>query len=506
MTKYIINKEKNKPACLIIPIFEDVSLDDFSKNLDKDLSKFVAKVFVNKDFEAKKKQLSFFYTDSEKYERVLLIGLGKEKDLTTKNYKEIVGSAFLFAQNKKYSKLNFVLVDALLKKFEVKKLAVETVVAIEIATYAYDEFKTKKEDKVVRLEEVNFLGSFEKNVLKNLQKGIEEGLMIAEGVNFARHLGNIPPTVMTPSYLANEALQLQKENKNIKTKVLSEKEIEKLGMGCLLAVGRGSKHETKFIIVEYFGTDKNKKPSVIVGKGITFDSGGLSLKPGDYMVDMKFDMLGAASVLGTIKTLATLKVKKNIVALIPAAENMPGGDSYRPDDILQAMNGATVEIKNTDAEGRLILADALCYAGKYNPKEVIDLATLTGACMSALGLEKSGLFTPEENIAEKMLSLGEAIGENLWRLPLGEEYSEAMKSEVADIKNTGGVGGERYGTASTAAAFLQFFTQNKDTGEKNYPWAHIDLASAIYGSKGKAHIRAGANGFGVQVLVEYLRN
>ncbi len=350
------------------------------------------------------------------------------------------------------------------------------------------------------------LGDFDKTITKNLQTGIEEGFIIAGGVNFARHLGNIPPTIMTPTYLANEALQLAKANKNIKTKVLSEAEIEKLGMGCLLAVGRGSKHETKFIIVEYWGTDKDKKPSVLVGKGITFDSGGLSLKPGDYMIDMKFDMLGAASVLGAIKVLTDLKVKKNIVVLIPSAENMPGGDSYRPDDILTAMNGATVEIKNTDAEGRLILADGLCYATKYEPKEVIDLATLTGACMSALGLEKSGIFTPEDKIVEKMIDLGEAIGENLWRLPLGEEYSEAMKSEVADIKNTGGVGGERYGTASTAAAFLQFFTQDKETGEKNYPWAHIDLASAIYGSKGKAHIRAGANGFGVQVLVEYLRS
>ncbi|MFA7314947.1 MAG: leucyl aminopeptidase [Candidatus Magasanikbacteria bacterium] len=505
MTKYTINKENKKTDCLIIPIFEDKDLDTFSKNLDKDLAKFVAKVFANKDFEGKKKQSSFFYTDSTKYERVLLVGLGKEKDLSIKNYKEIIGAAFLTSQNKKYNKLNLVLSNILLKKFEVKRLTQETVVAIEIATYAYDEFKTKKDDKITRLEEMNLLGDFDKNVIKNLQTGIEEGIIIAGGVNFARHLGNIPPTVMTPTYLANEALKLQKENKNIKTKVLSEVEIEKIGMGCLLAVGRGSKHETKFIIVEYFGTDKDKKPSVLVGKGITFDSGGLSLKPGDYMIDMKFDMLGAASVLGTLKVLADLKVKKNIVALIPSAENMPGGDSYRPDDILTAMNGATVEIKNTDAEGRLILADGLCYASKYEPKEVIDLATLTGACMSALGLEKSGIFTPEDKLAEKLLVLGESIGENLWRLPLGEEYSEAMKSEVADIKNTGGVGGERYGTASTAAAFLQFFTQDKETGEKKYPWVHIDLASAIYGSKGKAHIRAGANGFGVQVLVEYLR-
>ena len=313
MTKYQINQEKLKQDCLIIPIFEDIGLDTFSKNLDKDLAKFVAKIFANKDFEGKKKQNSFFYTDSEKYERVLLVGLGKEKDLSIKNYKEIIGSAFLNSQNKKFKKLNLVVPNSLLKKFEVKRLIQETVVAIEIATYAYDEFKTKKDDKVVRLEETNFLGDFEKNVNKVLQRGIDDGSTIASGVNFARHLGNIPPTIMTPTRLAEEAVKLTKENKKLKTKILSEVEIEKLGMGCLLAVGRGSKHETKFIIVEYWGDDKDKKPSVLVGKGITFDSGGLSLKPGDYMIDMKFDMLGAATVLGAFQSAVELNLKKNMI-------------------------------------------------------------------------------------------------------------------------------------------------------------------------------------------------
>ncbi|PIZ96518.1 MAG: leucyl aminopeptidase [Candidatus Magasanikbacteria bacterium CG_4_10_14_0_2_um_filter_33_14] len=506
MQKYQINPEKVKQDCLIIPVFEDKGFDTWIKNVDQKLNGLLTKVFESKDFEAKKKQSSLLFISDGEISRVLLVGLGKTKDLTVKNYKEMIGSSVLTCQNKKYENLSLYLSQDLLKMCDAKKLAQETVIACEVAMYAYDDFKSKKEDKITKVKSVNFLGDFEKPDLKNLQKGIDEGFIIASGVNFARHLGNIPPTDMTPEHLGSEAIKMAKENKNLKTKVLSQTEIEKLGMGSLLAVGRGSKFEPKFIIVEYFGTDKSKKPSVLVGKGITFDSGGLSIKPGDYMVDMKFDMLGAASVLGTIKALADLQVKKNIIAIVPSAENMPGGDSYRPDDILTSMAGDTIEVKNTDAEGRLVLLEGLRYATKYSPKEVIDLATLTGACMAALGLEKSGLFTPEDKIAEKMLEVGEEVGESLWRLPLGEEYSEAMKSEVADIKNIGGVGGERYGTASTAAAFLQFFTQDRETGEANYPWAHIDLASAIYGSKGKAHIRAGANGFGVQVLVEYLRS
>jgi leucyl aminopeptidase len=251
-------------------------------------------------------------------------------------------------------------------------------------------------------------------------------------------------------------------------------------------------------VLEYWGDKKDIKPIVLVGKGVTFDSGGLSIKPGDYMVDMKYDMLGAATALATLKITAELNQKKNLVVIVPAVENMPGGDAYRPDDILIAMNGKSVEIKNTDAEGRLILADALCYASRYKPQEVIDLATLTGACAVALGLERSGLFSKNKTMTEKLLNSSESIGENLWHLPLGEEYSDAMKSEVADIKNTGGVGGDRYGGSSTAAAFLEFFT--------DYDWAHIDMSSAIFGGKGKPWIRPGANGFGVQTLVDYLRN
>jgi len=349
---------------------------------------------------------------------------------------------------------------------------------------------------------------------KQVQNGIKEGQVVAGAVNMARHLGNINPSIMTPTLLAKEASALGNGKSGIVVHVLGKSDIKKLGMGCLLGVASGSLEEPKFIILEYNGIPrhardkqkKSEKPTVLVGKGITFDSGGLSLKPGNYMNDMKFDMLGAATVLGTIQAAAGLQLKKHIVGLIPTCENMPSGSSYRPDDILVAMNGKSVLVENTDAEGRLILADALSYATmKYTPKEVIDFATLTGACLVAIGNERSGLFGTSDTLIKKLIASAETVGEQLWYLPIGEEFTEAMMCEVADIKNIGGVGNPRNGGASTAAAFLQFFTQN-ETGETPYPWAHIDLSCSYYGGTGKAYIRGGANGFGVETMVAYLQS
>jgi len=498
MSKYSIQNEPTKCDVLIQPFFQDKGLDVFVKNLDKKFGGIISRAFADKDFEGKKFQTLWLFNYNKNLPRLLLIGLGKEKEIDIENWKKVVGAAIIGVQNKKLSKLALV-VSAGIRKFGDKKTIKETVLISEVAGYAYDEYKTDKEEKIKKIQSLVLLADLGNKQIKHLENSIVEGQVIGESVNFARHLGNTPPTVMTPTLLAQTAVNLSHENKAIKTKVLSLSEITKLKMGCLLAVARGSEEEPKFIIAEYWGAGKKEKPTILVGKGITFDSGGLSLKPRSGLNEMKFDMLGAASVLGVVKAVAQLGLKKNLVALIPSCENMPSGSSYRPDDILFSMNGKSVEIIDTDAEGRLILADALCYAKKYEPKEVIDLATLTGACVVAIGTERSGLFTTEEKIAEKLLKAGGEIGEKLWRLPLGEEYSEAMKSSIADIKNLGGVGGLGYGGASTGAAFLQFFT--------DYPWAHIDLASALFSPKdGKNFIRHGANGFGVQTLIEYLRS
>lgn len=499
--KYIVQtniEELRSCNVVLFPVFEDQKIESELKMLGS-LGLYREKIMKTiklEEFKGKKMERLLVYTEHEQCPRIMLVGLGKEKEYSVKKFRECVGAACVQAQNKKWTHLSVVLTTALRKKEALAELASLVVRITKISTYAYDEHKSDVDARVIPLESVEFVGQFTATEKKNLEKGIEHGDRVAEGVNFARQLGNTPPSHMNPEYLGKEALALARKNPLLKVSVLSEKEIAKLGMGCLLGVGQGSKHEPKFIIIEYWGAPKKQKPSVIVGKGITFDSGGLSLKPGAYMMDMKYDMLGAAAVFGAIKAVADLKLKKNVIALVPSAENMPSGTAFRPDDILTAMNGKTVEIKNTDAEGRLVLADALVYAKKYEPLEVIDLATLTGACMAALGTERSGIFSPVDKLSDEVVQAGESVGEGLWRLPLGEEYSEAMKSEVADIKNLGGVGGDPYGGASTAAAFLQFFTE--------YPWAHIDLASAILMSKSKPWLRPGANGFGVETLVAYL--
>ncbi len=504
MITYTCPEQAEKVDCLIVPVWEDKNFDSYTKALDAAHDGLLSHVKKAKDFEGKAMQTSLLYTSDKKLPRLFLIGLGKKKEFNIRTWKHTIGSAVLAMQSKKWKKLALALPKDAIKKLGSKKIGSETVIAVETANYSFDDNKDKK-SQVKPVSSVQFVGDFDSKTKSAILKGKNEGKGIASAVTLTRHLGNVPPSIMTPTLLAKYATELSKEYTKVKTKVLSRPEIKKLGMGCFLGVSQGSVEEPKFIIVEYNGTAKKQKPTVLVGKGITFDSGGLSLKPGAYMPDMKFDMLGAATVLGSIKAAAALGLKKNIIGLLPSCENMPSGSSYRPDDILINMEGKSVLIDNTDAEGRLILSDALSYAKKYKPKEVIDFATLTGACVVAVGNERSGLFSKEEKMISKLQKSSKEVGEQLWHLPLGPEFSEAMKCEIADIKNTGNVGGRGYGGASTAAAFLEFFTKDKE-GKSAYPWAHIDLSCSYYGGKGKSYIRSGANGFGVQTMVEYLRN
>lgn len=472
---------------MIIPVFEN----------EKNNLKIFDEEIENLGFSGKFGESEWYFFEKQK-KRIIFVGLGDKKDFSERKWRQAVGAGVTFLQGKKIVNQTLLLRKEISREMDLYQLLNQGVVAAMAASYVFDDFKSEKENKILPLESLCFFKEKEKGEnLAKVKEVIETGEKIGEAVNYARHLGNTPPMIMTPGFLANEAVRLAKKDK-VKTKIFSLSEIKKMKMGCLLAVAQGSVEEPKFIAVEYSGGKPKEAPTVLVGKGITFDSGGLSLKPADYMSDMKYDMLGAATVLATIRLAADLKLKKNIVALVPATENMPGGSAYRPDDIIVAMNGKSVEIKNTDAEGRLILADALCYAAKYNPKEVIDVATLTGACLVALGNERSGLFSSDEKLVEKILSASKAASEDLWRLPLGEEYEEANKSEVADIKNLGGVGSDpRFGGASTAASFLKFFT--------SYPWAHIDLSSGYQNGKNKPWRRAGANGFGILTLIEFFK-
>ncbi len=491
-----LKESLSESPCHIIPLFEGAQLPESVQAIDTLIGGFISEAIALKDFEGKSGQSIVLLTGKKSVTRIVLVGLGKEADVTIRTYKQAIGTGMSIAQTKKVSAPSIELLVSLQKKWGSDRLAQETVIAAEIAAYAFEEHKDEKEKTtvVMRCQLVTALQ-------EGVQAGVDAGQCIANAITLVRRLGNTPPSIMTPHMLAEEAKKLASVNEKLTVTVWEREKIEQEKMGCFLGVAQGSEQDPRFIIMEYKGAEG--APTVLVGKGITFDSGGLSIKVGDYMCDMKFDMLGAATVMGIIQALAALNAPVHVVGLVPTCENMPSGQSYRPDDILTASNGKTVLIKNTDAEGRLILADALVYAQTYAPARVIDFATLTGACCVALGTERSGLFSPVDSLAEEIGSAAVHSGELLWRLPVGEEYSEAMKCDIADIKNTGGVGGSRYGGASTAAAFLEYFTKNQQ-GESAYPWAHVDLSSSYYGQS-KSYIKSGANGFGVQTFVDLLK-
>jgi leucyl aminopeptidase len=328
----------------------------------------------------------------------------------------------------------------------------------------------------------------ERNDLAGGEAGLMQGAAIALGMSLAKDLGNLPGNVCTPSYLAQAARDLAKQHK-LGVQVLERKDMEKLGMGSLLSVARGSREPPKLIVLKYDGGPRGAKPYALVGKGVTFDTGGISLKPAPEMDEMKFDMCGAASVLGTLRAVAELKLPLNVVGVIPATENMPGGATTKPGDIVTSMSGQTVEILNTDAEGRLILCDALTYTERFEPRAVVDIATLTGACVIALGHVASGLFSNDDALAQDLLAAGQTTRDRAWHLPLWDDYQEQLKSNFADFANIGG----RPAGSVTAACFLARFT-------KKFKWAHLDIAGIAW----KSGAAKGATGRPVPLLTQFL--
>jgi leucyl aminopeptidase len=357
--------------------------------------------------------------------------------------------------------------------------------AVAESTYVYRHTKPSAPPQAALTEATLLCGKAD---ARAVQRGLRRAQAIAAGVALARECGNRPANHCTPSYLAERAKKLGKEYA-LKVEVLDRKAVEKLGMGSFLAVAQGSAEPLRFIVVRYQGASKAQAPVVLVGKGITFDTGGVSLKPAAEMDEMKFDMGGAASVLGTLRAVAELGPKLNLVCIIPACENMPGGRAVKPGDVVKTLSGQTVEILNTDAEGRLILCDALTYAERFKPKVVVDVATLTGACVIALGHHHSGLFTADDKVAEQMLSASHAALDPCWRMPLDEEYDEVLKSNFADMANVG----PRAGGAITAAMFLRRFTSK-------FPWAHLDIAGTAW----KSGTAKGATGRPVPLLTHFV--
>ncbi|MBI1393551.1 MAG: leucyl aminopeptidase [Alphaproteobacteria bacterium] len=422
--------------------------------------------------------------------RVILIGVGDGEKFSALDAEAFGGRAMAAILRTREKALTFALLGVALGDLSAADLAARVALGARLRRYRFDKYRTTLEkDQIPQLAKVtvNTDAASAKDVYAELEK-------IADGVDLTRDLVSEPANVLYPESFAQRCREL--ESLGVRVKVLGEKEMEKLGMGSLLGVGQGSVRESKLVAMEWLGGAKGEKPVAFVGKGVTFDTGGISLKPGPGMEDMKWDMGGAGAVTGAIAALAGRKAKANVVGVIGLVENMPDGNAQRPGDVVKAMSGKTIEILNTDAEGRLVLADAIWWTQEtYQPKAVIDLATLTGAILIALAYEFAGLFTADDDLAAKINAAGAATGDKVWRMPLTKAHYDMIKSDIADMKNIGG----REGGSSTAAAFIGNFIK------EGVPWAHLDIAGMAWAKKDEPTCPKGGSGYGVRLLDEFVR-
>lgn len=470
----------------------DKELNPTLKSLDQKLHQEISSAFSKKRFLGKAGEtLSLHTYQTLPFPHLLVVGLGKRTEYSLESLRVFAAAAVPVAHKHRVQNLAIVLPAVLPNKTTPTQAGQAVAESLTLAAYRFLEYKKIPQDE--QLEKISTL-TIVINLadLARVKNSAQRGTTIAEAVNYARDLANHPGNVMTPSTLADEAVKLARQYK-LRCRVLEKPEMEKQGFGALLGVNMGSDLPPKFIILEY-NFRKSGAPTVLVGKGITFDSGGISIKPSRAMEEMKFDMAGAATVLGTFKAVAELKLPTKLVGLIPATENMPSGSALRPGDVVKALNGKTIEVTNTDAEGRMILADALSYAGHFKPKLVIDFATLTGSVVSALGTLYSGAFATDERLAEKLKTASRLSGEKIWLLPLANEYKEKLKANIADIDNVGTAQGA--GTI-TAALFLQEFV--------SYPWIHLDIAGTAWATEPRAYFQKGATGVGVRLMMEFLK-
>jgi leucyl aminopeptidase len=480
-------KEIKASSLIYFCVQDSLDKDPYLKEFNKELSGAIKKVFVSKEFEGKLNQTAVFYNSSGfKVDKVILVGLGEKDKVNVDSYRQAAGTLSRLTAVKKSADLAFFFG---VGENETKGEAV--VEGLLLGRFNMLDYKTGTEDKNEVTETVTFYGT-NKSQADHLQKGMNHGEIIADGVILSRRLAAHPGNVLPPRIFADEAVSLARKNK-IKVTVFDEKKIMAERMGALIAVGQGSDQPPRFVILEYNGGRRGANPVVLVGKGITFDSGGISLKPSPDMDEMKGDMTGGAIMLASIVTAARLKLPLNIVALIPLAENMPSGKALRPGDIVKSRKGKTIEIISTDAEGRLILADALDYANKFKPQAVIDMATLTGASLFILGHAGIPILGNNKKLIDALYAASEATAEKVWQLPIWDEHRDQVKSSIADLKNSGG----RPAGTITATAFLENFIGD-------WPWVHIDIASVDLEKGGKPYIPKGPTGVGLRLIVELL--
>ncbi|SQD79913.1 leucyl aminopeptidase [Moritella yayanosii] len=484
--------EKQRSACVVVGVFEPRRLSPAAEQLDKISDGYLSSLLRRGDIEGKPGQvLLLHHVPNVLSERVLLVGCGKERELDERQYKKIITKTMNTLNETGSMEAVCFLPELNVKARDTYwkvRFAVETA---RESRYRFDQLKSNKEETRRPLRKMVFNVTSRRD-LPTSEKAIAHGLAVASGMRLCKDVANMPPNICNPVYLANQARQLSDESDKITTVILGEPEMKELKMDSYLAVSQGSANEAKMSIIHYQGNpNPDAKPIVLIGKGLTFDSGGISLKPGLGMDEMKYDMGGAASVLGTMKALAKLDLPLNVIGILAGCENMPGSNAYRPGDILTTMSGQTVEVLNTDAEGRLVLCDVLTYVERFDPELVIDVATLTGACVVALGRHITGLMSTHNPLAHELLNASDQAADKAWRLPMTDDFQEQIESPFADLANIGGPAGG----AITAACFLSRFT-------KKYNWAHLDIAGTAWVS-GK---NKGSTGRPVPMLTQFLLN
>jgi len=484
--------EKQRSACIVVGVFEPRRLSPIAEQLDKISGGAISNLLRRGDLEGKAGQtLLLHHVDNVLSERILLVGCGKERELDERQYKQIINKTISTLNETGSMEAVCFLTELHVKGRDTYWKVRQAVEATNNGLYVFDALKSKKDETRRPLRKLVFNVPTRRE-LSTGELAISHGNAISNGMNLCRDVANMPPNICNPAYLARQARQLGEQSDKVNVDIIGEEQMAELGMESYLAVGRGSDNESQMTIINYQGaSDSSAKPIVLVGKGLTFDSGGISLKPGAGMDEMKYDMGGAAGVLGTMKALVALDLPINVIGVLAGCENMPSSNAYRPGDILTTMSGQTVEVLNTDAEGRLVLCDVLTYVERFDPELVIDTATLTGAVIVALGKHACGLMSNHNPLAHEILNAGEQSSDRAWRLPIWDDYQEALSSPFADFTNLGDKGAG----AITAACFLSRFT-------KKYHWAHLDVAGTAWNSGANK----GSTGRPVPILTQFLLN
>lgn len=481
--------EKQRSACIVVGVFEPRRLSPAAEQIDKISDGYLSNLLRRGDIEGKPGQVLLLHNvPNVLSERILLVGCGKERELDERQYKQIISKTIATLNETGAMEAVCFLSELHVKGRDTYWKVRHAIEAAQASLYVFDQLKTHREEPRRPLRKMVF-NVPSRRELPIGERAVSHGLAVAKGVKLTRDAANMPPNICTPLWLAEQAEGLAEQYSNLTVERVNEAQMAELGMNAYLAVSRGSENPAVMALMHYRGAGDERAPIVLVGKGLTFDSGGISIKPSEAMDEMKYDMGGAAGVLGTMQALAELQLPINVIGVLAGCENMPDGRAYRPGDIIKTMSGQTVEVLNTDAEGRLVLCDALTYVERFNPETVIDIATLTGACVIALGPHATGMMSNHNPLAHELLNVSKQSGDRAWQLPLWDEYQDMLDSPFADMTNLGG----RPAGTITAACFLSRFT-------KKYHWAHLDIAGTAWkGGKDK-----GATGRPVPMLTQFL--